>query len=181
MIRVCPRCSCESFRQFHLLAVEVDQCERCQGIWLDAGEYEKIVEGARHVPERSFDALPPTSDISEDSYQPLRVGCPSCIDGLLAANPIRFEFIKHVVITDRCPACSGVWFDSAELSLLLSFLRREDAVIARIARDEVERLGRERERIGAAAATDTIDEASVSRRGFWRALVGLSPDSKKTS
>ena len=51
--RLCPRCpeqvlDCKWFSD--LKQVEIDQCPRCGGIWLDAGEFSRIYEelkGAR--------------------------------------------------------------------------------------------------------------------------------------
>ena len=39
----CPKCGME-LTTLSMRGVEVDQCHSCQGIWLDAGELEKLVE-----------------------------------------------------------------------------------------------------------------------------------------
>ncbi len=41
----CPRCEIEMAAvEYDTTEIEIDYCIRCQGVWLDAGELEKIVE-----------------------------------------------------------------------------------------------------------------------------------------
>ena len=43
--RLCPRCSVEmGVIAYETSGVLIDKCDRCQGIWLDHGEFEKIVK-----------------------------------------------------------------------------------------------------------------------------------------
>ena len=42
--RRCPRCNREALRRKEVETVEVDECPMCKGIWLDAGEIEKLVK-----------------------------------------------------------------------------------------------------------------------------------------
>jgi len=37
----CPKCGAPLV-EFHYKGVELDKCSRCEGIWFDAGEMEKI-------------------------------------------------------------------------------------------------------------------------------------------
>ena len=54
--RLCPRCpeqvlDCKWFSD--LKRVEIDQCPKCGGIWLDAGEFSRIyeeIQGAKVAP-----------------------------------------------------------------------------------------------------------------------------------
>ncbi|WP_083948145.1 TFIIB-type zinc ribbon-containing protein [Thermobifida cellulosilytica] len=39
---ICPKCQ-GRMRTFDRMGVHIDQCERCRGIFLDAGELEQIV------------------------------------------------------------------------------------------------------------------------------------------
>lgn len=41
---LCPRCGAELV-PVHYREVEVDKCSRCEGIWLDCGELERLGEG----------------------------------------------------------------------------------------------------------------------------------------
>lgn len=41
----CPRCEIEMAAvEYDTTKIEIDYCTRCQGVWLDAGELEKIIE-----------------------------------------------------------------------------------------------------------------------------------------
>ena len=41
---LCPRCVAELV-PVHYREVEIDKCSRCEGIWLDCGELERLGEG----------------------------------------------------------------------------------------------------------------------------------------
>jgi Zn-finger nucleic acid-binding protein len=55
-LRMCPRCPEQVLERkwfSDLQKVEIDQCPRCDGIWLDAGEFSRIydeVKGAKVAP-----------------------------------------------------------------------------------------------------------------------------------
>lgn len=40
---VCPRCEMPALREMVHLGVPIDVCRRCGGVWLDAGELERVV------------------------------------------------------------------------------------------------------------------------------------------
>lgn len=68
----CPRCQ-ENLRQAQRMAVEIDFCPRCRGIWLDGGELEKLIErsqGYDVVPREGYVepqySSPPPSDRNDD-------------------------------------------------------------------------------------------------------------------
>lgn len=43
---LCPNCN-SSMQAVSRSGVELDMCPQCRGVWLDRGELEKILEGAR--------------------------------------------------------------------------------------------------------------------------------------
>ena len=45
---LCPNCNV-SMQAVKRSDVELDMCPSCRGVWLDRGELEKILEGAREV------------------------------------------------------------------------------------------------------------------------------------
>lgn len=55
-LRICPRCPDQALDRkwfSNLKKVEIDQCPRCAGIWLDAGEFSRVFEetkGAKVAP-----------------------------------------------------------------------------------------------------------------------------------
>lgn len=65
----CPLCNV-SMREVPRRGVKIDVCPECRGVWLDAGEMEKLLEGAerweeedwrdrdRHRDEREYERHP---------------------------------------------------------------------------------------------------------------------------
>ncbi|HZI19442.1 MAG TPA: zf-TFIIB domain-containing protein [Pyrinomonadaceae bacterium] len=53
----CPRCDGQLHERTHD-DVQIDQCDRCEGIWLDAGEFEQLVRQEAE-PSRWFRAFWP--------------------------------------------------------------------------------------------------------------------------
>ena len=43
---LCPNCNA-SMQNVSRSGVELDMCSQCRGVWLDRGELEKLMEGAR--------------------------------------------------------------------------------------------------------------------------------------
>ena len=43
---MCPNCN-SNMQALNRSSVEFDMCPTCRGVWLDRGELEKILEGAR--------------------------------------------------------------------------------------------------------------------------------------
>jgi Zn-finger nucleic acid-binding protein len=90
----------------HFKEVEVDYCERCRGIWLDAGELETLIENANDPFLRLLDHSGTPSPAE-------RCLCPRC-DAKL------HEFRVNDLVLDRCPRGHGLWFDADELRHLLT-------------------------------------------------------------
>ena len=50
--RLCPRCPDQPLERrwfSDAKQVEIDECPKCRGIWLDAGEFSRIYEESRHA------------------------------------------------------------------------------------------------------------------------------------
>lgn len=81
-----------------------------------------------------------------------------------------FDFIHHVVITDRCALCHGVWLDEYELSLILKYMKQEDIAIAEIAKEEVKKVKKESEK---KFRSEVVSEnKAVDRKTFFKILFG---------
>ena len=52
---LCPNCN-TSMQAVARSGVELDMCPQCRGVWLDRGELEKILAGAREGQAESRDA-----------------------------------------------------------------------------------------------------------------------------
>ena len=108
MIPVCPKCDA-ALLILRFKEIEVDFCDRCRGLWLDAGEVEQLVAQTGATGQ----------DVLRDALQqPARATlcrflCPRC-DGRLE------EFTINELVLDRCPEGHGLWFDAGELRQLLA-------------------------------------------------------------
>jgi Zn-finger nucleic acid-binding protein len=104
---LCPACKTEMIIQ-ELHDVEVDHCFECDGIWLDSGELEMLLEE-----ESSTDTLASTfrTTTSSEKQRP----CPVCRKPM---EKVHAGDDEHAVLLDRCPK-HGLWFDEGELHQIL--------------------------------------------------------------
>lgn len=86
--------------------VEVDYCDRCRGLWLDAGEIEELLG-----PQRDDMLVRALNQPAE--ARPTRYLCPRCDQPL-------HEIPVLDVKLDRCPTGHGLWFDDGELRRVLA-------------------------------------------------------------
>lgn len=93
--------------------IEIDQCQKCSGIWLDDAEVTKIIENeetqfpkelVQEAVELAFTGIPKNEIESVEL-------CPKCQARMLAIN---FGYDSGIVV-DRCPNQHGLWFDCQEL------------------------------------------------------------------
>ena len=103
MIPVCPKCDVGLFI-VHFKAMEVDYCERCRGVWLDAGELEQLAGSPFPNFQRQTGSVPSGT----------KHLCPRCD---VALEEIR---ARDRLTLDRCPRGHGLWFDADELQQLLA-------------------------------------------------------------
>ncbi len=170
MVSTCPRCKNDHFEQITIMGITVDKCSRCNGIWMDAGEYEKIIESSHQRTDIILDDLPPLEGLRLESYKPIRVLCPSCKLILLEPESVHFEFIHHYIGIDRCKHCNGVWLDESELTLLFKYLKDEDVARDSSARKELETI-----EVDAEMKQIYQNQKPINRKAFFRTLVGLPP------
>ena len=105
----CPKCELEMQRSTYQ-GVEVDRCSTCNGIFLDQGEVEHVLNqgitpliesGVVHEAAKKADLKPATCHTCERPMQPMR--------GL--AN----------VLFDYCITCRGMFLDAGELSAIQAY------------------------------------------------------------
>lgn len=104
----CPVCKTPMI-VFELDEVETDYCTECQGIWLDAGELEILLEDAEKT-RALLNSFQPAA--TEEALRP----CPICrksMQKVLLGHGDKAELI------DRCPKSHGLWFDRGELVQVL--------------------------------------------------------------
>ena len=108
MIPVCPKCDVGLFI-LNFKAIEVDYCERCRGVWLDAHELEQLAGGRLPNLDRLTGTVPPGK----------KHLCPRC------DSPLEEIRVQDKLTLDRCPCGHGFWFDADELQQLLAISRPE--------------------------------------------------------
>jgi Zn-finger nucleic acid-binding protein len=119
MIRVCPKCDVPLFI-LHFKDIEIDFCHRCQGLWLDAGELEALMEqtGAdTHDPLLKFQQQSGIQPNGRPHF------CPRC-DVALREIQVGHSGTPRLTL-DKCPRGHGLWFDADELQQLLSMFPPE--------------------------------------------------------
>ncbi len=104
----CPVCK-HPLIILELNEIEIDHCTNCDGIWLDGGELELLLEdaGAKEKLLASFKVD------NNSKEQPLK--CPICgkkMDKILCGE-------DESVLIDKCRKHHGVWFDRGELEALI--------------------------------------------------------------
>lgn len=109
----CPRCRTPLVAETIEL-VPVDRCLRCDGVWLDEGELERIdAAGPPPEPIEGGADLPPAPEPME-----WELPCPKC-----ERTMHRLEYGgASGVIVDKCEG-HGIWFDFEELDRLRRHLR----------------------------------------------------------
>lgn len=107
----CPSCRCE-MRVCIERGIELDLCDSCNGVWLDAGELTKLAEDeeGRH----SSWTIP-----TDQECPPTTLHCSRCLDSLLVKVVIK----NHVFL--GCPICNSLFIDSGTLDRITSANDRE--------------------------------------------------------
>jgi Zn-finger nucleic acid-binding protein len=122
----CPVCRKRHLAFLELDLVEVDYCEGCQGIWLDAGELELLFGDAetchRFLTIGSATATPPG--------EAKRI-CPICD----CAMTKECTEGAHPIVFDHCGRGDGLWFDRGELETVLRHPDVIDRTVADFLRD----------------------------------------------
>jgi uncharacterized protein len=109
----------------HAAGVEIDQCTGCGGVFLDAGELQKIQSAASQT--KSNVAAPPriervyarARERAEHGGEAPTLTCPACSSEMASRD---WGFGSEVTI-DTCLECFGVWLDYTELEALEEVFR----------------------------------------------------------
>lgn len=105
---ICPVCK-ESMVILELSEVEIDYCTGCNGIWLDSGELELLLEDSNEKEKL-------LSTLNVDPAHPEKPNiCPICYKKM---EKVYVGNNKEVLI-DRCVKGHGLWFDKGELNAVL--------------------------------------------------------------
>jgi Zn-finger nucleic acid-binding protein len=103
MIPVCPKCDTGLFIA-RLSSVEIDYCDHCRGVWLDAGELEQLAVSSLPDFKHQPGTVPP-------GKKHLCPRCDATLEEIAAPGNLTL---------DKCPRGHGLWFDAHELEQLLT-------------------------------------------------------------
>ena len=105
----CPRDGTE-LDQVVVGDVELDKCHKCDGIWCDRGELERIrkmdITDVEELLEKEYGNPEPRTGKTDGFMQ-----CPRC-DGRLQGV---YYMLGSSIRIDRCEECLGFWLDDNEL------------------------------------------------------------------
>jgi uncharacterized protein len=99
----CPRCK-KPMVILEFEKVEVDYCAACQGVWLDSGELELLLDASKDIPLHA-----------DQASRERLLKCPRCSGKM---EKVRSE-TDNSILLDRCRKGHGLWFDGGELEALL--------------------------------------------------------------
>lgn len=111
----CPVCK-KPMIVLELHSIEIDYCSICQGIWLDSGELELLLDGASNLNE----ILSSIQNSSQKSKG--RRSCPICRKKMTQSE----YGVSCIVQVDYCTKNHGIWFDKGELLQILSNCEGKD-------------------------------------------------------
>ena len=110
-IQICPRCkgTCKAIEHER---VQIDECQSCQGVWLDPGELKLITEReeARPSPQLTQETLAAAHAGVSKAEAETVLPCPVCRSPMRAVN---FNYASGVII-NTCQT-HGAWLDHHEL------------------------------------------------------------------
>jgi hypothetical protein len=117
---ICPVCK-EPLVVLELEQIEIDYCTGCEGVWLDAGELELLLE-TEQGRARLISLLIEDNTIKEKSYP-----CPIC------SRKMKKVFVgeERKILIDKCKKNHGLWFDKGELKKVVEFgsMNKENKII----------------------------------------------------
>ena len=119
----CPIDGSELVKRMHEDAVEIDGCNECYGVWLDASELEKIQDIKINDYKDELARIPnyvgKSILMAKSKDKPL-VGCPKCDREMERRE---YGYCSQIYI-DSCSNGHGVWLDDDELEDLEVFYER---------------------------------------------------------
>jgi Zn-finger nucleic acid-binding protein len=113
----CPVCN-KALIVLELNEVEIDYCPSCEGIWLDSGELELLIEDESER-KKIFETFFHEPEHPEKHYK-----CPICskrMDKIFVGDG------KEILI-DRCSKGHGLWSDKGELYNIMKMTREGKVV-----------------------------------------------------
>lgn len=165
--RRCPRCRVEMGSAM-LGATTLSECAQCGGLWVDVASFEQICADREQQSAVLGDAsVAPTNAGSLRGTRVRYVPCPECNQLM---NRVNFARCSGVVV-DVCKG-HGTWFDSAELTEIVEFIRAGGLEASRT-REKIE-LAEERRRL-------RQEQQQLAIATGKNSLIGATDDDRQSS
>jgi Zn-finger nucleic acid-binding protein len=120
----CPVCGTE-LRTIQYEGVSIEECEACEGRWLEAGKLKEIID-ARDVQFGAADRQAAAKGLRNPGVPPKEIErpipCPNCRVPTAAINYGQ----DTGIIINRCSTCGGTWLDRGELEKIQLLLEGLD-------------------------------------------------------
>jgi uncharacterized protein len=113
----CPKCSID-LKTREIQHVEVDECEKCEGVWFEHDELRKVKDNTDNdLNWMDFDILKHRDRFKAkgSNYK-----CPNC-----SAPMYVLDYDSTKVEIDYCSNCQGIWLDKNELQNIIDALENE--------------------------------------------------------
>ncbi len=166
--RKCPRCSL-TMQTVRLGTTNVQECQRCNGLWLDVRSFENICASREQQAALLGGASRAPQNTAKDAVPIKYVPCPQCAQLM---NRINFARCSGVIV-DVCKG-HGTWFDREELSRIVEFIR--DGGLEASRQKEKAQIQEERRRLRdeQLAASDISRSTSTSLVDFDDSISGIA-------
>jgi Zn-finger nucleic acid-binding protein len=117
LIMQCPNCGA-ALQKSNYLGLEVDRCQSCQGMWLDAQELDTLED-------KAFAEDNLKGSLMTRSEATARL-CPHC------RKPLReFEYRINSLKLDYCEQGDGYWLDAHEAERVVDLMTQRSAAMER--------------------------------------------------
>ena len=113
----CPCCNTDLKRKM-IKDVEVDECNKCKGIWFEDDELRKAKDSTNSDLNWMDFEIWKHKDKSQARARNL--ACPQCDQTLVAV-----DYADTGVEIDYCPECKGTWLDKGEFKKVIDALTNE--------------------------------------------------------
>ena len=113
----CPKCKIEMHLK-NVQGIDVDECEKCEGIWLDSDELRQIKDNVdSDLNWMDFEIWKHPEKFKAKTK---RLDCPNCSN---AMNVLDYDNIKIEI--DYCSKCKCIWLEKDELQKTIEALEKE--------------------------------------------------------
>ena len=110
--RQCPR-DRTLLTSVSIESVEIEACQNCAGVWLDAGELRKLIDRPKSLGQVQESVE--NRATHESAGQTSTNTCPNG-----HGEMTRYHYAQCPgIVLDTCPTCYGIWLDDKELEKVL--------------------------------------------------------------